>query len=107
MWKRFRSEQIQARGNRCELCGSIKKSDKDLDLHHLHPNEYDNLDPKLFKLLDTKCHELVEWVAIRLAVSQKDNSFPVREACIDWLGPFLPVSPRTVDALYAELRSSI
>lgn len=93
-WKKFRAKILRDRGCKCEMCRpGASHTAKSLDLHHLRPDLYDLLDPKLFKLLCTKHHELVEWMAIQLEYGDVPN----QEAAMAWLGPFLPKVVRTID----------
>lgn len=101
-WKRHRLEMIKKVDSRCELCG-IKKSAKGLDVHHLDPGNYEDLDPGKFKVLCTDCHAYVERSALRLGGR---DPFPRREIFLAWIGDFLPHSERTVDKLMAELKKS-
>ena len=95
-WKAFVKEaldkQVKDFGhNFCTFCGSPQPGPK-LDYHHLDPSHYDVLDHSKFKLLDTKCHDLVEWMAIRLAVG--GDSVPRRELLIEVFDGFLPIMTR-------------
>lgn len=61
-WKNFtyniKAESTNSNGNiRCEDCGREFYPSK-IEIHHLYPNEYDNLDRKKFKLLCHECHEV-------------------------------------------------
>lgn len=71
-------------------------------LHHLRPAEYDNLDPKLFKLLSPFSHGLVEMIA--LLVHGNTTKVPRRDKLMEWIGEFLPEPERTVEKYYDELR---
>lgn len=60
-WKNFtyaiKAEATNSNGNICcEDCGREFYPYK-IEIHHLCPNEYDNLDRKKFKLLCHECHE--------------------------------------------------
>jgi hypothetical protein len=85
-WKQFREKIVHERDSRCECCG-IKK--KGLNLHHLDPANYQDLDPLKFKLLCKDCHNLVEKMARRLHGSKADM-IANKEKWLDLLGPFLP-----------------
>lgn len=63
LWKDFRLEQIKANDNTCECCGRSYKQASHLQLHHLVPNEYENLDPNNFAVLCSLCHKNVELLA--------------------------------------------
>ena len=61
-WKNFtyaiKAEATNSNGNICcEDCGREFYPYK-IEIHHLYPNEYDNLDRKKFKLLCHECHEV-------------------------------------------------
>lgn len=63
-WKTFRWSLIKQRGPFCELCGT-KYSGKRLrmlQVHHLDPNNYTDLNPDKFKLVCSSDHELIERV---------------------------------------------
>lgn len=108
VWKDFRHSEIQKRKlpgekqARCECCGS-QHPDKDFDLHHLEPDNYDNLDPTKFKLLDTKCHEFFEWIAIRLAADTKHGNFHRSDLFMQWGGGFLPKIVRKSDMYMKQI----
>ena len=53
-WRDFRLEFLKDR-NKCECCGA-KRS---LQVHHIFPEEYTNLDPKRFAALCSICHNAV------------------------------------------------
>jgi 5-methylcytosine-specific restriction endonuclease McrA len=53
-WKRFRSEVIKQRGNRCERCGQVSAS---LELHHLHYHSLGSEQPEDAELLCPECHK--------------------------------------------------
>lgn len=63
-WKVFRASLLLVREHRCACCG-IPKKPKALQLHHLDPKNYTNLDPKMFVFLCSDCHTLVEKMAKR------------------------------------------
>lgn len=96
LWKRFREQLIRKRGLKCELLGT-KLTIKTAQVHHLHPEEYDNLRGDWFKVLSPTAHDFVEHVA-RIVHGHTD--VPNREALLAWIGPFLPTSERTVDKYY-------
>jgi hypothetical protein len=66
VWKDFRAGELKARGFRCELCHSKHSGAKSsfLNLHHLDPDNYEDLTPSKFRLLCAVCHdEIVEtWI---------------------------------------------
>jgi len=101
-WKDFVQEALEKQvkdfgHNFCAFCGSVHAG-SDLDYHHLDPVHYDVLDHSKFKLLDTKCHELVEWMAIRLA--KGGDSVPRRALLLEVFGDFLPVVKSNVNKEY-------
>lgn len=109
-WKNFRKKMLLANRNEmgrdgkpagyhCVLCGSRKKSARALDLHHIEPENYDNLDPSKFALLDTKCHEFVEWMAIRVRMGGVYR----QDILLEWVGPFLPKIVRKYGATKESL----
>ena len=87
-WKRFREQLIKARGARCELFGT-KVPAKRLDLHHVDPANYDNLDPAMFKLLSSTAHDIVEFMAVKLAAKVPP---PNADKWRELLDGFLPIS---------------
>jgi len=104
IWKNFVKRVIAERGAYCELCGQEHKKGE-LDLHHLDPHLYDTLDETRFKLLDTKCHDLVEWMAVRLAADP--NGIPNKEAMLAWLGPFLPTIVRFYGSPVKKVKDTV
>lgn len=98
-WKRHRLAMVKGAESRCELCG-IKKTAKGLDVHHLDPGNYTDLNPDKFKVLCTDCHAYVERSALRLGGR---DPFPRREVFLAWIGPFLPRVERTVDKLMSDI----
>jgi predicted HNH restriction endonuclease len=91
VWKNFRLSVIEERGAVCELCGTkyYGKQKRSLQLHHLNPAQYDNLDPKDFKLLCSSDHDLVERFAIKLKGSKSD-AIKNREKWLELLREYLP-----------------
>ena len=90
-WIEFRIGLIETRGKRCEMCGVVKRTARELDCHHLHPEDYANLDPDRFKILCTGCHDFVERMALRVLGR---DPFPNRTEFLRWAGPFLPTVER-------------
>ena len=90
-WKRFREGIIETKKGCCEMCGQryYGKQKKALQLHHLNPAKYNNLDPKDFKLLCGACHDIVEKFALKLKGSKKDM-MANKEKWIDLLRDYLP-----------------
>ena len=62
LWKCFRQSILDERGAVCECCGRRLPENK-LQLHHLKPNEYENLNPNNFVLLCSYCHDNVERIS--------------------------------------------
>ena len=66
-WKLFRLFMIKKNDSSCELCGTkysgVRK--RQLQIHHLCPHDYTNLDPSKFKCLCASCHKLVELFTIK------------------------------------------
>ena len=87
-WKRFREKILEDRGCTCELFGT-KLPAKSLDLHHLFPDDYTDLDPKKFRLLSTQGHELIEMMAVKM---NSKTVLPNRQLWEVLLDGFLPVS---------------
>jgi 5-methylcytosine-specific restriction endonuclease McrA len=56
-WKAFRLSILKERNYKCECCGVSKKSG--LQIHHIFPEEYDNLEPERFAVLCSSCHKEV------------------------------------------------
>ena len=53
-WKRFRSEVIKQRGNRCERCGHVSAY---LELHHKHYHSFGSEQREDVELLCPRCHK--------------------------------------------------
>lgn len=69
VWKDFRAAILKDRDYTCEFCGirhHKQLSSHKLNVHHLCPDEYDNLDPEKFRLLCFTCHEFVEFMILRI-----------------------------------------
>lgn len=90
---------IKKAESRCELCG-IKKNARSLDVHHVDPTDYENLDETKFKVLCTDCHAYVERSALRLGGK---DAFPRREVFLAWIGDFIPKSDRSAKRLMEEI----
>lgn len=60
-WKTFRLALLEDRGARCECCGTkfYGKQKKSLQIHHLDPLHYNDLQPHKFKILCSTCHKSV------------------------------------------------
>lgn len=74
-WKLFRKSLMEERGCYCELCGGkySGKQQRKLQLHHIDPDNYTNLDPEEFKFLCSSDHDLVERIAKKLLSKQAFN----------------------------------
>lgn len=55
-WKAFRKCIIEERGLQCECC---RKKTKSLALHHIDPEHYTTLNPKMFALVCSQCHKCI------------------------------------------------
>jgi len=85
-WKKFRMVFVPLHNSRCDCCGVHKKG---LQIHHLFPDDYENLDPARFALLCSDCHSMVEKLAKRLNGKKAHTILNLPQ----WLalyGPFLP-----------------
>lgn len=67
-WTNFRLELIKERGFTCECCGR-KLLPRQLQVHHLNPEDYTNLSKENFAVLCHYCHENVE----RLSKMRQDT----------------------------------
>jgi len=56
-WIDFSKRLREESGGICSCCGTKSKT---LQVHHMKPNEYDNLNPELFAVLCRACHQEVE-----------------------------------------------
>jgi hypothetical protein len=67
-WKRFREEQLERTNFTCEMCGQryYGKRKKVLNVHHLDPERYDDLQEQKFKVLCQPCHEIVETMTMKI-----------------------------------------
>lgn len=79
-WHNFRQSIIESRGSRCECCGRILPSGK-LQLHHIKPENYTDLNPDNFALLCSYCHEDVE----RLSKMKLKTRLQIKK---DYIAPF-------------------
>jgi hypothetical protein len=101
VWKDFRASLIKERGCRCELCWRPKQP-RALQVHHLTPDEYDNLEPRRFSVLCSDDHELIEKWSRRLGAANfgtKQNPKPPDELLDQWLtlvGPHLSMPARQI-----------
>lgn len=69
VWKDFRKVILEDRDNRCELCDTkyTGKRKRMLQVHHLFPDFYDDLNLDKFKVLCSTCHDdIVERWAQRI-----------------------------------------
>lgn len=58
-WQMFRKYILARRNFTCEFCGKQYKRAQDLNVHHLHDDNYDNLNEERFLVLCRTCHEFV------------------------------------------------
>lgn len=99
-WKRFREELLRTRGLKCQLSG-VKLTLKTAQVHHIFPDEYDNLDPARFAVLSPSMHDFVESIAP--IVWGNRTSVPNQESLLAWCGWCLPRVSRSVDKLYKDM----
>jgi len=100
-WKDFRRQLIKERGPQCELCGT-KYSGKRLrmiQVHHLDPDDYTNLNPDKFVLLCSGCHDLVERISKKIL--SKNTELLHKSLWMSLLYRFLPY--KTKNKLKEEL----
>lgn len=65
VWKDFRAAMIKMNNGTCECCGIRYPASKYhlLQVHHLQPDDYYNLDPAKFSVLCSSDHDMIErWV---------------------------------------------
>ena len=68
-WKQFRIALITERENTCELCGGTKPSSQ-LQVHHINPDDYTNLNKKYFAVLCKSCHKDIERLSKRKFIKE-------------------------------------
>jgi len=108
VWKDFRKKLLEERGSYCELCGTkyAGKKIKQLQVHHKDPDNYTDLNPEKFALLDSSCHDLIERLATKLVGSKSDN-IPNLEKWVNLLYLFLPLKAQNaVELKYNDYLSS-
>ena len=90
-WKRFRESIIATQGPVCSLCGTkyTGKQKRMLQLHHLDPANYDDLDPVKFRLVCGSCHDTIERFVIKLKGSKRDSILN-KEKWLNLLSDHLP-----------------
>ena len=61
-WKDFRALMIHINHAHCELCGChyTGKRVRQLQVHHLDPDNYYLLNPASFSVLCSSCHDMIE-----------------------------------------------
>lgn len=84
-WKEFRLKMIEASNLTCECCGKKMTQTRHLQVHHLKPDEYDNLDSNNFAVLCHHCHEDVE----RLCKMKQETRDCMNQDYINIFKPFL------------------
>ena len=91
-WKSFRESLLDQVGNRCQLCGTrlSGKQKKRLQIHHLDPENYNDLDPQKFRVLCTTDHKLVEKMATKI-LGKNPEDIPFLDRWVSLLGDFLPL----------------
>jgi hypothetical protein len=67
-WKRFRDYITEDQGYTCECCGMTYAPIRRhiLNVHHLDPENYEDLNPDKFRVLCVTCHEFVEHMSKRI-----------------------------------------
>jgi len=103
-WKKFRQRLLSERGPQCELCGTrySGKRKRYLQVHHLDPDNYTDLNPDKFVLLCSSDHEMVERVSRK--IMSKNTQLKNKELWIILLDKFLPY--KTKQALLEEINGS-
>ena len=89
-WKDFRTSLLRERGSHCTCCGTkySGKRSRMLQLHHLNPKDYMDLDKDAFVLLCTSCHKTVELLERKLHA--KNPTILNEDKWIALYGPYLP-----------------
>lgn len=87
-WKEFRLAMIATAGNRCKICG-VKKPSSRLQVHHIYPLDYENLDPSRFVVLCARDHDNIETFARRLR-GRKANEIAHLDEWMALYGDYLP-----------------
>lgn len=82
------------------MCGSIKKSAKALDLHHVWPGLYDTLEMERFVLLCGTCHDFIEHMGMRWPT----KTVPNEDKMLVWLDRFIPRNVRTIDKYMGKVQ---
>lgn len=74
-WKRFREKQMSEQNYCCEMCGTryYGRRKRILNVHHLDPANYDDLQEYKFKVLCTTCHDIVENFVMKLSGKNRVN----------------------------------
>lgn len=93
-WKIFRKSLLEERSNTCELCGGkySGKLTRKLQIHHLDPDNYEDLDPKKFVVICSSDHELVERISKKIL--SKNTTLKNKEKWYNLLKDFLPYEAR-------------
>lgn len=93
-WKEFRNSLLDERGSQCELCGTkySGRRKKTLQVHHLDPDNYTDLNPDKFVLLCSSDHDLVERVAKKIL--SKNTELLNQDIWFLLLERFLPFKAR-------------
>lgn len=102
VWKDFRHKLMEERESSCELCGTTfrGKRKRGLQVHHLDPDDYTNLDPKKFILLCSSDHDLVERITRKIL--SKSTILKNKKLWYDLLKDVLPYKARERFKLYLE-----
>ena len=100
-WKKFRLGLVDQQNGTCALCGTryYGKQKKYLQLHHLDPAYYDDLNPEKFQLICSSCHDMVEKMITKIEGS-KSISIPRLDAWLDLILDYITVP--ALEALIAK-----
>lgn len=81
-WKEFSKRLRDESGGICGCCGTKSRT---LQVHHMKPDEYDNLDPDLFVVLCRSCHKEVS----RLERIKPENRIKYNPDWVAFYGRFI------------------
>ena len=77
-WKEFREKMIKEVNYTCQLCNTtyVGKRKRLLNIHHLDEENYDDLNPKKFRVLCSTCHrDIVEKLLLRFQTNEFKNFY--------------------------------
>ena len=99
-WRDFRVSLLKEADYRCELCGGYfrGKKSKNLQIHHLFPEDYESLNPVDFSVLCSTDHKLVERINVKLLA--KKDTLIYKDIWLSLIRRFLPYS--TIDYLESK-----